>query len=51
LEGTIAAADDRTVTIQSADGTTRTVHHDEIERARTTFAWASTAKPERNKKS
>ena len=50
LEGTVAAADDRTVTIQSADGTTRTVHHDEIERARTTFEWGGNPKPERNKK-
>jgi ribosome maturation factor RimP len=51
VEGTIAAADDHTVTIESADGASRTLHHDEIERARTTFEWASTAKPERNKKS
>ena len=51
LEGTIAAADDTTVTVLSADGTSRTLHHDEIERARTTFEWASTAKPERKRKS
>src|SRR5688500_12556906 len=51
LEGAIAAADETTVTVLSADGTSRTLHHDEIERARTTFEWASTAKPERKRKS
>ncbi len=47
VEGTIAAADDTTVTVQSADGSTRTLHHDEIERARTTFEWGAAPKPER----
>jgi len=50
LEGTITAADDTTVTVQTADGTTRTVHHDEIERARTTFEWGATPKQERKAK-
>jgi ribosome maturation factor RimP len=51
VEGTIAAADDRTVTVQSVDGTPRTLHHDEIERARTTFEWGGNPKPERNQRS
>lgn len=47
VEGTVTAADDATVTVQSADGTLRTLHHDEIERARTTFEWGAAPKPER----
>jgi ribosome maturation factor RimP len=47
LDGTITAADETTVTVQSSDGTQRTLHHDEIERARTTFEWGAAPKPER----
>jgi ribosome maturation factor RimP len=46
LEGTVTAADDGTVTVLSTDGTPRTLHLDEIERARTTFEWGPT-KPTR----
>ena len=45
LEGTIASADEDTVTVQGADGTRRTLRYDEIERARTTFAWGPGPKP------
>ena len=47
LEGTIAAADDDTVTVQGSDGTPRTLHYDEIERARTTFEWGGAPKHQR----
>ena len=39
LEGTLAAADDDTCTVTTADGTQRTLRYDEIERARTVFVW------------
>lgn len=51
LEGTITAADDATVTVESPDGTQRTVHHDEIERARTTFEWGAAPKPDKTRSS
>jgi ribosome maturation factor RimP len=41
IAGTITAADDDTVTVQVAEGASRTVHYDEIERARTTFEWGT----------
>jgi len=47
LEGTVAAADEDTVTFTVADGSTRTLRYDEIERARTTFEWGGAAKRER----
>jgi len=47
VEGTIARADDRTVTVRQDDGTERTLRYDDIERARTTFEWGPSAKPER----
>jgi ribosome maturation factor RimP len=50
VEGTIAAADDSTVTIRTADGDDRTISYDDIERARTTFEWGSAAKPDKKKK-
>jgi ribosome maturation factor RimP len=49
VEGTVAAADERTVTIHTTDGDDRTIALDDIERARTTFEWGSAAKPERKK--
>lgn len=50
LEGTIAAADDASVTIRDADGNDRTLRYDDIERARTTFEWGGTAKQDRKAK-
>ena len=50
VEGTIAAADDTSVTIRSVDGTVRSLDYDDIERARTTFEWGSAAKPTTSKK-
>lgn len=47
VEGAIAAADDTTVTIQSADGAERTLRYEDIERARTTFEWGGQPKPTR----
>ncbi len=49
LEGTVTAADDTSVTVQAADGAERTLRHDDIERARTTFEWGGQPKPERRK--
>jgi len=43
--GTVAAADDDTVTISLSDGSTRSLRYEEIERARTTFAWGPAPKP------
>ncbi len=48
-EGTITAADATSVTLRGPDGTERTLHHEDIERARTTFEWGGAAKQERNK--
>jgi ribosome maturation factor RimP len=47
MEGTVASADDDAVTVTGADGSQRTFHYDEIERARTTFEWGGAAKQER----
>jgi ribosome maturation factor RimP len=47
VEGTIAAADDATVTIHGSDGVERTLRYDDIERARTTFEWGGQPKPNR----
>ena len=51
LEGTITAADDTSVTVQSPDGDERTLRYEDIERARTTFQWGGAAKQERNTRS
>lgn len=45
LVGTVTAADDTTVTISLPEGTTRSLRYEEIERARTTFAWGPGPKP------
>ena len=50
VEGTVATADEHTVTIHTADGDDRTLDYDDIERARTTFEWGSAAKPTSSKK-
>jgi ribosome maturation factor RimP len=50
VDGTITAADDATVTIRSDAGDERTLHHDEIERARTTFEWGAAPKPSKPSK-
>jgi ribosome maturation factor RimP len=49
VEGTITAADDTSVTVQPAEGAPRTLAFEDIERARTTFAWGGAAKQERNR--
>lgn len=49
IEGSITAAGADDVTVRSADGSERTVRYDDIERARTTFEWGGTAKPERKR--
>jgi len=49
VDGTVTAADDRAVTIRTAEGDERTIAYDDIERARTTFEWGSAAKPDRKK--
>jgi ribosome maturation factor RimP len=45
ITGTVQQADDRTVVIALPEGAHRTLRYDEIERARTTFAWGPTPKP------
>jgi ribosome maturation factor RimP len=46
VAGTLVAADDRAVTVRDPDTLEeRTIAHEEIERARTTFAWGPTPKP------
>jgi ribosome maturation factor RimP len=47
VEGAITAADADGVTVRSADGATRTLRYDEIERARTTFEWGGAPKQQR----
>jgi len=47
LEGSVAAVGEDTVTFAVADGTSRTLRFDDIERARTTFEWGGNAKRER----
>jgi ribosome maturation factor RimP len=44
VEGTIASADDATVTVQDGEGERTTVSYDDIERARTTFEWGGQPK-------
>jgi ribosome maturation factor RimP len=43
--GTVAEAGETGVVIALADGTSRSLTYDEIERARTTFAWGPAPKP------
>jgi ribosome maturation factor RimP len=45
LAGTLQSADDQGFTVVQADGATRTLRYDEVERARTTFAWGPAPKP------
>ena len=45
VSGTVVAADDDTVTVRLAGGEERRFRHDEIEKARTTFAWGPAPKP------
>lgn len=49
VEGTIATADDDTVTVRSSAGNERTLRYDDIERARTTFEWGPTPKQEKTR--
>jgi len=49
VEGTIAEADDTSVTVQDADGERHTVRYDDIERARTTFEWGGQPKKQTRK--
>ena len=44
IEGVITASDDTAVTVQPADGSERTLRYEDIERARTTFAWGGAPK-------
>jgi ribosome maturation factor RimP len=50
LEGTVAAVDDRGVTVRLADGTERALRYDEIERARTVFEWGPAPRPGKKEK-
>jgi len=45
LEGTVQAADDDGFTLAMSDGGTRRIRYDEVEKARTTFAWGPAPKP------
>ena len=44
VEGTVTAADDTSVTIESPEGSVRTLRYEDIERARTTFEWGGAPK-------
>ena len=44
VEGTVASADDTSVTVQVGDGAPTTIAYDDIERARTTFEWGGQPK-------
>jgi ribosome maturation factor RimP len=45
FDGRVTAADERTATFTLTDGATRSLRYEEIERARTTFAWGPGPKP------
>jgi ribosome maturation factor RimP len=45
VEGTVQSADDDGFTLTLADGGTRRIRYDEVEKARTTFAWGPAPKP------
>ena len=45
LEGELTAADDDGITLRTADGDDVRLAHDEIDRARTVFAWGPAPKP------
>ncbi|MFI5036461.1 MAG: ribosome maturation factor RimP [Acidimicrobiales bacterium] len=45
LEGVVAAADERTVTLEDAEHGRVVVHLSHVERARTVFVWGAEAKP------
>jgi ribosome maturation factor RimP len=45
FDGTVTAADGTTVTFALPDGSSRSLRYEEIERARTTFAWGPGPKP------
>jgi ribosome maturation factor RimP len=47
VEGTVAEADDTSVTVQDTDGERHTLRYDDIERARTTFEWGGQPKKTR----
>ena len=45
VEGAVQAADDDGFTVVLADGGTRRIGYDQVEKARTTFAWGPAPKP------
>jgi ribosome maturation factor RimP len=45
ITGTLQAADEEGIVVTLPDGTARRLAYDEIERARTTFAWGPAPKP------
>ena len=45
IDGSLIAADDRTATIRSADGTERVIDIDAVDKARTVFEWGPKPKP------
>ena len=49
LEGAVVDTSDGAVTVRLDDGTTRTLHYDDIDRARTVFAWGPAPRPGRQK--
>jgi ribosome maturation factor RimP len=49
LEGAVVDTADGAVTVQLDDGATRTLHYDDIDRARTVFAWGPAPRPGRQK--
>jgi ribosome maturation factor RimP len=49
FEGTLVASDESGITVEAADGL-RSLHLDEIEKARTVFAWGPAPKPGGQKK-
>lgn len=49
VEGTVRSADDDAFTLALAAGGTRRIRYDEVEKARTTFAWGPGPKPGKQK--
>jgi ribosome maturation factor RimP len=49
LHGVLSAAGDDTFTVTRADGTTRDVAYDQVDRARTVFNWGPAPKPAKGK--
>jgi len=50
VTGTLERTDDDDVTVRLDDGATRVLRYDDIERARTVFAWGPAPRPGKKEK-